>query len=83
MQDLITNETFDAEEFEVNNLKVTVQAHNPHGFYHIHLEKGRLPEELKGRYTTKLMAVQEAKKHLAGRGLQVEQSIRPTNSKVA
>lgn len=65
MLSTISNETFDEEVIELDNNKITIKAHNPHGLYRVHIEKGRLPEHLMGSYTSKALAVAEAKAYLS------------------
>lgn len=61
----LTTAVFDETEIEVEGRKVFIRAHNPHGFYRISLEHGRLPEKLTGGYTSRSAAEADARKHLA------------------
>lgn len=51
-----------------NGNKAYIRTHNPHGFYRLSLEKGQLPEILKGNYTSRNLAESELRKYLADKG---------------
>ena len=59
----VGNVVFDESIIEINNNKVFIKAHNPHGFYKITFERGRVPESLQGGYTSRSMAEAEARKY--------------------
>lgn len=55
------------DEFNVlldNGIAFSVKAFNPHGFYRIHMAKGRVPAELEGSFTSADMAIKEGKRIL-------------------
>lgn len=37
---------------ELDNNKLHVQRKDPYGFWEIHFDKGQIPDDLKGRYTS-------------------------------
>lgn len=43
--------------------KYTLKARNPHGFFKIHPDKGRIPDELSGEYTTQFLAENAIKQY--------------------
>lgn len=47
-----------------NGQVFAVKSFNPHGFYKIHLAKGKVPPELTGSFTSADMAISEAKRVL-------------------
>lgn len=59
------NAVFDEEVVEIEGNAYRIQAFNPHGFYRVQIDKGRLPDLLKGSYTTKTAAEADIRKYLA------------------
>ena len=37
---------------ELENNKINLKCEDPHGFWTVHFERGQMPEDLKGWYTT-------------------------------
>lgn len=63
----IDNAVIDELKSDIDGDIVYIRSYNPHGFYRIHFDKGRLPMELSGNYTSKALAESEAKKYFAHR----------------
>ncbi len=51
-----------------NGNKIHIKATDPYGFWYINLDKGQLPEKLKGAYTTLEMARKDIERYLAEKG---------------
>lgn len=61
----ITNTIIDEHTLDFNGVTVVIKSSNPHGFYKIGFPKGRVPENLKGFYTSYVRAEQDVKTHFA------------------
>lgn len=58
----IDNAILEEKEIAITNNSVFIRSSNPYGFYKISLQKGNLPEEYKGMYTSMKMAEEMAMK---------------------
>ena len=63
-QDLGRHRVFHLE----NGNKIHIKAEDPYGFWRINLDKGNLPEKLKGMYTSVEMARKDVERYLAEKG---------------
>lgn len=52
--------------------KVIIRMTDPYGYWSIHYEKGRIPEDLKGSFTDFNMAVQKVKTYFQSKGKAVD-----------
>lgn len=67
----LDNAVIDELKLDLDGQVVYIRSHNPHGFYRVAFEKGRVPEVLKGNYTSKLLAEQEARKYFLNKNKNV------------
>lgn len=60
----VTNAITEEIKIEFNNNTLFIRSRNPHGFYHISLMKGQVPEALKGMYTSVKAAQEDAMRYI-------------------
>lgn len=56
----VDNAILEEIKIEILNNTVFIRSSNPYGFYRISLQKGHLPESLKGMYTSTKTAQEDA-----------------------
>ena len=61
----LDNAIVDELTFSLDNNTVHIRSYNPHGFYRISLDKGRLPNHLTGNYTSKRTAELDVRQYFA------------------
>lgn len=61
----LSNSVIDEQKLEIEGSVYWIKASNPHGFYALSIEKGRLPDNLKGKYTSKRGAEMDLRGYLA------------------
>lgn len=50
---------------DLNNNKIKIEARDPHGFWYLSQERGRMPDEYSGAYTSMTQALEALNKYLS------------------